>query len=331
MTVGGRLRIHGRVSFKLLKNLIDYQGAWRLAKSDLSHSVIIEAAEIDYDAKSDPGPRPRSILAFTGGVDSTFALCHNASEHGGLARHNIGAAIMIDGINSGPSTEKPRDVLADLRRISGAWDVPTGMIRFDIFKLYDAANPAIGVWVAASLSLFSGSFNVGLIGAIGDWLRPTYDVFGSHPLLDPYLSSGQMAIRHEGAQFTRAEKIKLLASDLGGIDNLRVCFFSEPGLRNCCRCEKCIRTMLTCIAVGHEVPAAFPLGLRLQDIGIGMGNSAVLFWAAGVIAASERWDTGDHPAMRRLGRRYRTKRVKVAAKTRFSQIRQRLTGLRRSR
>ena len=78
--------------------------------------------------------------------------------------------------------------------------------------------------------------------------------------------------------------------------------------------------MLCCIAAGQEVPSAFPDGLRLQDIGIGMGNRAGLLWASEIIASAQRWGTSNHPAMRRLRRRYRIKRAKVAVKNRLSQI-----------
>ncbi len=327
MSVGGVLRIHGPVSYRLLRNLLDYQSAWRLAKPNLYRPVVMEPAAVDNAPKSDLGPDPRAILAFGGGVDSTLALCLNASKDKSFAHYDIGATLMIVGINSGPSKEQPEHVLADLRRVSAAWDVPTARVNFDIFKLYNNNDSSIATWVAASLSLFSGSFGVGLIGATGTWLKPTYEVFGTHPLLDPLLSSGHMAIRCEGASYTRAEKIKLLSRVAGSLDSLRVCFFSKPGLKNCCRCEKCLRTMLCCIAAGQEVPSAFPLGLRLQDIGIGMGNRAGLLWASEIIASAERWGTGNHPAMRRLRRRYRIKRAKVALKNRLSRILPRKSAL----
>ena len=328
MTVGGLLRIHGHVSYRLLRNLLDYQSAWRLANPNLYRPVVIEPAGVDYAPKAELGHHRRAILAFGGGVDSTLALCLNASKDKSFAHYDIGATLMIIGINSGPSKEQPEDVLADLRRISAAWDVPTARVHLDVFKLYDKEDGSIAAWVAASLSLFSGSFDVGLTGATGTWLKPTYDTFGTHPLLDPLLSSGHMAIRCEGASYERAEKIKLLSHYAGSLDGLRVCFHSKPGLKNCCRCEKCIRTMLCCIAAGQEVPSAFPLGLRLQDIGIGMGNSAGLIWASEIIASAERWGTSNHPAMRRLRRRYRAKRAKVALKNRLSQILPRKSELR---
>ncbi|MEO1200892.1 MAG: hypothetical protein AAFX39_16995 [Pseudomonadota bacterium] len=314
MSVGGVLRIHGHVGYGLLRNLLDYQSTWRIVKPSLYRPVVIEPAGVDYAPKSHLGPDPKAILAFSGGVDSTLSLCLNASNDTSFAHYDIGATLMITGITTGRSMEQPEDVLADLRRISAAWDVPTARVNFDIFALYDTNDGAIAPWIAASLSLFSGSFDVGLMGATGTWLRPIRDFLGTHPLLDPFLSSGHMAIRAEGASFTRAEKINLLSRYAGSLDGLRVCFFSKPGLKNCCRCEKCIRTMLSCIAVGQEVPSAFPLGLRLQDIGIGMSSKSGQYWASDVIASAERWGTSNHPAIRRLRRQYRIKRAKAAAK-----------------
>jgi len=68
---------------------------------------------------------------------------------------------------------------------------------------------------------------------------------GSHPLLDPNYSSADLQIIHDGARFSRLEKIGLIAQWDAGLQNIRACWdaFRAADALNCGRCEKCLRTM----------------------------------------------------------------------------------------
>jgi hypothetical protein len=72
---------------------------------------------------------------------------------------------------------------------------------------------------------------------------------GSHPVLDPRLSSDQLQIIHTGAEATRAKKLETIIDVLEAQQNLRVCFagpYFDPETGrplNCGKCEKCIRTI----------------------------------------------------------------------------------------
>lgn len=77
--------------------------------------------------------------------------------------------------------------------------------------------------------------------------------YGSHPLLDPLYSSGDLRLRHDGITLSRLDKIRLVADWEVALKNLRVCNrFKQykSGSLNCGRCEKCVRTMLGLLAVG---------------------------------------------------------------------------------
>jgi hypothetical protein len=77
--------------------------------------------------------------------------------------------------------------------------------------------------------------------------------YGSHPLIDPNLSSTGLRIRHEGYSMSRLSKARLLADRDEILDNLRVCNQFRryrEGVLNCCQCEKCIRTMLEFMVLG---------------------------------------------------------------------------------
>ena len=74
--------------------------------------------------------------------------------------------------------------------------------------------------------------------------------WGSHPLLDPNYSSAEVYIQHDGARFSRLEKVGLIAEWDAALKTLRTCGNPlRPGdLINCGRCEKCLRTMVELVA-----------------------------------------------------------------------------------
>jgi len=153
-----------------------------------------------------------------------------------------------------------------------------------------------------------------MVGSSMVCFSPGLELYGSHPLLDPLLSGGRMSIRNDEGFYWRADKAAHIVRYPDALENMRVCFHPYRADRNCCRCEKCIRTMLCFVANGDPIPPAFPDGLRLRDIGIGMGKKTGLHKARGIIAAAKRHGTLNDPAIRILCRRYRTKWLKVHAK-----------------
>ena len=171
-----------------------------------------------------------------------------------------------------------------------------------------------GTWLAACLMLFSGRFDVGIIGSTKMWFTRGWELYGSHPLLDPLLSGGRMTIRNDEGLYHRAEKAEMLTRYPSALKDLRVCLAPYRADRNCCRCEKCVRTMLCFVACGHPIPPAFPHGLRLQDIKLYRGRRAGLQWIPGILASAERNGNSDLPEIRELRRQFRIKRLKVGAK-----------------
>lgn len=73
--------------------------------------------------------------------------------------------------------------------------------------------------------------------------------WGSHPLLDPLWSGATLQVEHDGADVSRTEKIRRIASDDAILDHLRVCWRTTTDI-NCSQCEKCVRTMTTLKLLG---------------------------------------------------------------------------------
>lgn len=67
-------------------------------------------------------------------------------------------------------------------------------------------------------------------------------VWGTHPLVDPLLSTTRLDIRDDGAHDNRRAKIAAIADSELAMGHLRVCWMAQSD-RNCGKCEKCLRTL----------------------------------------------------------------------------------------
>jgi len=275
----------------------------------------LEVAALDDTENRAPTPQPNAILPFTAGMDSLLSLCRHATGDAGPAGFEIGATMLIHGMGTGREENRdPASLIAGLRRISTSWKVPLAVVDTNISEIVGKDDISHGTWLASCLTLFSGRFDVGLIGSSVPYFWPGWEIFGSHPLLDPLLSSGHMSIRNDEGMYSRVDKAALLERYPSALDDLRVCIHLDQPDQNCCRCEKCVRTMLSFVASGQTIPPAFPHGLRLQDIGIGMGVQAGVDWGPVLLDCAKSYGALDEEPIKVLQRRYRIKRTKVFAK-----------------
>jgi hypothetical protein len=94
-------------------------------------------------------------------------------------------------------------------------------------------------------------------GHIGQVFIPSTHTFaelfpwGSHPLLDPLWSSSGLKFVHHGCEFSRSRKVAVVAQSDLALQHLRVCWQNPNQEYNCCRCEKCLRTMISLHALGR--------------------------------------------------------------------------------
>jgi hypothetical protein len=113
---------------------------------------------------------------------------------------------------------------------------------------------------------------------LGDTIRKTYiassgnynelQPWGSHLLTDELWGSPFVSIHHDCLDLTRTEKLVRLAGNKTACDHLRVCWENQQELYNCCRCEKCLRTMVILEICGAlDGCRAFPLPIDTVLIG----------------------------------------------------------------
>jgi hypothetical protein len=232
-------------------------------------------------------PRPRSprrsAFFLTGGVDSTHLLLRNGREFPREHPERFTDALAVFGLY-GPDQFAGVDVFGAYRRaveVLGELSAEAGIRLVPVATNVTALEPEIEFIAKESLSsalascahLFAARWSEISLASGRDvsCLVP----LGTHPLLDPYLSSAGIELRHVGIDFTRPERLREVCGWDAAVRRLFVCMAGPPPpLLNCGRCEKCMRTMTALAGLGRlsdarEFPVrdlapdaidAFPIG-----------------------------------------------------------------------
>lgn len=199
-----------------------------------------------------------AAVFLSGGMDSLAALKqlkdNYAPSHPGYPKD----ALLVHGFDIGGVVERgakyhvferAKAAMAPVATDAGLTLIP---IYTNIRHLCDNRdlwlNQFFGAVLAAAVHAFSPRINLA-------WLASSYDIphlhpCGSHPLLDPEYGSHDLRIRHRDVGLSRIEKLKVVAGWEVAFQNVRVCLANVPDKLNCCRCEKCVRTMLELEALG---------------------------------------------------------------------------------
>ena len=181
-------------------------------------------------------------LFFTGGIDSSFALCRLEGEVSNL--------VYVEGFDiklaDEPRLQRMRE---SLRRVADATSrqltiVRTNLRDHSLFKALD--------WETAH-----GAALAAVAHTLGQWLGTMYvadsDVpppYGSHPDLDPLWSSDSMALTNFGSGQSRLQRAAAISQWPPMRGHLHVCWEKLAETLNCGCCKKCVLTRLELLAAG---------------------------------------------------------------------------------
>ena len=255
MTEGRAVTVNGSVSKSLLSNLTEYQRAWHMWRPDLYTVVDIEVKELRKDIAKVDG----AVCAFSGGADSMFTVWQHTQKQNSYRTQNIKLCSLIHGFDI-PLTDTAafNAVFNRSSRVLADINIPLEAIKTNYREITKAnwgfahASALIGV-----LANFKQQVGISLIGSSYPYSY-LHIPWGSSPITDHLLASEQFHVIHDGASYTRTEKINAFANWQVGVNNLRVCWEGDIKDKNCGRCEKCIRTQFNFIACGHAIPHCFP-------------------------------------------------------------------------
>lgn len=265
MERGKPLRVHGRVSPFLLRNLEDFQTAWTSWRPYHYSRVEILA---DEETDLPPGAEGRpALVAFSGGVDSAFTAYRHVRGVGTRFPRKLRAALMVHGLDVPlDEPETFERALERSRRMTDSLGLQLIPMATNFRELTPEWTHSFGTALASSMMLLSRGYSEGLVG-----LGITYDNYvhlpeGSNALTDALLSHERFRIIPDAGGFHRADKIRALLDWPEFLENLRVCWRGPQKDRNCCVCEKCIRNILTFRVLGQTLPPSFPRDVSDRQI-----------------------------------------------------------------
>jgi len=286
MRNGVDLRVHGEVSPSLLRNLDEFESVWAVWHPERYRRIEI-TAESERETRG-AIPQDSAILAFSGGVDSSFSAWRHGKNLCGRWGRRVRTGLMIHGFDIPLAESDVFDRAASKSRaMLESIGIKLVSIETNYRDLGDDWLDAHGAAVASCLMLFQKGYECGLIASSSPY-QQMHLPWGSNPLTDVMLSSESFKIIHDGASFTRIEKIRAIAGWPELRKNLRVCWEGAEQDRNCGRCEKCIRTILNFRAIGSGLPECFERDVSDRQILNLQGLKPVpLYYLQEILAASQ--------------------------------------------
>ena len=262
MRIGQQLDVEGQMSRDALININEFQEAWTMWRPEIYKKINIKSLDIIDHVKRAQSVKP--IAAFSGGVDSVFtALKHSADKFCGT----FDSVCMIHGFDV--PLNKPKDFDALTARVDPLLRelnlklkiVTTNLKELGLSNWEDSFSSQL----ASCLHNYSHSYCYGLIASSEPYNALIFP-WGSNPCTDHLLSGATMRILHDGAGFSRTDKVAVIARNPTATRVLNVCWEGPDRYRNCGVCEKCVRTRLNFLAVGVESPPCFDTPFALKNI-----------------------------------------------------------------
>lgn len=259
MKMNTRLCVPQAVSLKMMEGLEEFRQIFCEWYPEF-HPVEIQAVP-----RTTQGQTPKAegtATFFSGGVDSFYSLRQHLSELTGLIFvHGFDIPLKKTGLR--------QQVSAHLQTVADRVQIPLVEVETNVREILDPhlswPEHAHGAALAAVALLFAPQFHRVYISASNSY--PDFSAFGSHPFTDPLWSTEEVEIVHNSFYTRRLHKVEEIMDWDVAMDHLRVCWKNRGGAYNCCRCEKCVRTMVALRIVGGlERCKTFPKELRMWDV-----------------------------------------------------------------
>ena len=228
------LELKGTLSQKLFTGLNAYQRIFHSWFPGRFHMIELRPSGLRNDL---PNRQAGQATAFSGGVDSFYTLLK--------LREGLTHAVFMAGFDMplnlsesiGALTDSYSRLMKDLGLtfIVGSTNVRTFVNSVDWTNAHGPALGATALFFKQSLERFY---------IPSSYERATYPRWGTHPELDPLLSTESLSFEHHGSDANRVKKLETVTQAPETYERLRVCWIQTLGLKNCGECEKCLRTMI---------------------------------------------------------------------------------------
>ena len=242
--------------------------------SDIKDGYINMIPELDFKGnlivsrvvRNSKNDNNNTLIMFSGGVDAYTTFFKHLDEKPTLLTI-WGADIQLKNIDGW------ENVYSLTKRVAKEYGLKHAYIKSNFREFLDenALNESVkkindGFWHALQHSIAMLSHvapyaylnNIGIIYIASSYPQYMIEnervVCASDPRIDNKVNFCETAIVHDGTEFDRQGKINYLVNNAkrdGKQIELRVCFLDDKGI-NCCRCEKCYRTILQLISEGES-------------------------------------------------------------------------------
>jgi hypothetical protein len=250
MSSGQDIFVDGSMTRSSLLNLAAFQEAWACWKPDIYRPVKIEPSSIaDHALRG----QAQTIAAFSGGADSIFSVLRHAGD-----QYAISSAMLVHGFDVPADRADDFKMLVErLRPLLDNLNLRARIVRTNLAELrLQNWEDSFLAQLSCCLHNYSHEFRYGLTGS-GEPYNALVLPWGQNPCTDYLLSNGEFSIVHDGAAFSRTEKIAAIARDSIATKAVKVCWAATDRSKNCGLCDKCIRTRLNFKAVGVDEPSCF--------------------------------------------------------------------------
>jgi hypothetical protein len=248
----------------MLRNIAELQLIWSRWKPQLYKPFDIEPDRII----DDPMPfRERAIAAFSGGVDATFTVLRHTTTAQHTTRHKVTDVLAVHGFDIDLENSDAFD--RHMARVAPLLDhlgLESHVVRTNSKKLrLQNWEDSFALELAGCMHLYAPKFGYGLIGSSEPYEALVLP-WGSSPVTDHLMSGGAMKIVHDGAGFSRTDKVAQIARSSLASNTLKVCWQGSDQSVNCGVCEKCLRTKMNFLATGSPIPPSLPHELDLAAV-----------------------------------------------------------------
>lgn len=258
---GAVVEVHGTLSSGLLENLFEFQHIWARWYPDLFQLIDIKSRGFVTPICRNTN----AMVAFSGGLDAMFTTWRHAKIKCGARSQTISHAIMVHGFDI-PLSEQSRFNYAKslAENALEELEIEIREVRCNYRDLSNLSwHYTHGVALIGTMANFKAIAGTCLIGSSHVYEKLRH--YGSSPISDHLMSSDALRVMHDGASHDRTQKADIVSEWKAGTDNLRVCWEGEDN-GNCGECEKCLRTGLNFLSIGHEVPGSLKGKLNLRKL-----------------------------------------------------------------
>ncbi len=263
MARADRFIINGAISGKAMRNIQIFQEAWTCWRPDLYKIVEIVPNRIIQEWCFTLKNKETAIAAFSGGADATFLVLRHAAKSPSF--FDLKTVVTIHGFDVPIERE---DAMLRLNNrvypLLKSLGIQQRILKTNVRQPEMAdSNNSIQAWehchgalIACALHQYSANFDYGIIGSSDPYSYPAIE-WGSTPATDYLLSGGELEIVHDGAGYSRVEKIELINKNPAARKSLKVCWEGSEHDKNCGTCDKCAITRLSFAAIGETNPPCF--------------------------------------------------------------------------